>query len=288
MPTDDQKDRTDAAEKRMEDLNIGPEDTRQSPAEGELARDENESQGEPVLDTTDSQLEPPPVPNIHVALSDVMREIGPIAKSERNKSQGYNYRGIDAICTAAYPLFVKHGVTLSAKIVGDVQRSERKTKAGGMLFYSVFTVRYTFWARDGTHRETEAVGEGMDSGDKSCNKAMSTAMRYAILQMLCIPVAMKDHDADKPYGAPAQAKNAPDVPPRGETPEEPVTGDRVMLLFHTWAEVVGHDLTTDEGKIDARDGFPPWVQHRTGREFNAKKSGEWRQADLKACEEALP
>ena len=42
-------------------------------------------------------------------------------------------------------------------------------------------------------------GEGMDSGDKSSNKAMSVAFKYACFQVFCIPTEeMKDPDADTP------------------------------------------------------------------------------------------
>ncbi len=284
-----EKDRTDAAEANMEDKFPEDVDRRMPPAKGEVQ-----------LDTTESQVDPAAEKNIHVALSDVMRDIGPIAKSERNTSQGFNYRGIDAICNAAYPLFVEHGVTLSAKIVGDVQRSERKTAKGGTLYYSVFIVRYTFWARDGSHRETEAVGEGMDSGDKSSNKAMSVAMKYAILQMLCIPVAMKD--ADEPYDAPAQAKGAPTVPPRDETPKSrepaatPTVGrETITALASTWRDRADQRPYDDpDEKVageKARVGFAEFVAKATGREFTVEmvfRPGYWVEDDLQKVEEAMP
>ena len=41
--------------------------------------------------------------------------------------------------------------------------------------------------------------EGMDSGDKATNKAMSIAFKYACFQVFCIPTEeMQDPDADTP------------------------------------------------------------------------------------------
>lgn len=284
MTTND--DRTDAAEANMEDRFPPDVDTRQSPAEGELAVDENESEREVVLDTTNSQLEPPPVLNINQAILRVKAEMPPVAKSEYNKGQKYPYRGIDGVVKVTSPLHKTYGIYCTSEVL-EIQRESRQSKGGGSLNYTFLKMRYTFRAADGSTVATEVVGEGMDPGDKSAPKAMSGALKVALLQMYCIPTGGVDSEQDS-YEAPDQAKNAPDVPPRGETQEEPVAGDRVMLVFHTWAEVMGHDLTTDEGKVNAKDGFPPWVQDKTGREFNTRKSGEWRQADLKACEEALP
>jgi hypothetical protein len=263
----------------MADKHIGDEDTRQSPAEGALAVDEI------TLDTTDSQVEPPPVLNIDQAILRVKDEMPPVAKSEYNKGQKYPYRGIDGVVKVTSPLHKTYGIYCTSEVL-EIQRESRQSKGGGSLNYTFLKMRYTFRAADGSTVATEVVGEGMDPGDKSAPKAMSGALKVALLQMYCIPTGGVDSEQDS-YEAPAQAKNAPNVPPRGETPEEPVTRDRVMLVFNTWAEVMGHDLTTDEGKAAAA-GFPPWVQEKTGRKFNPRKSGEWRQADLKACEEALP
>ncbi len=43
----------------------------------------------------------------------------------------------------------------------------------------------------------------MDSGDKASNKALSIAMKYALLQVFCIPTEdAKDPDADSPKPLP--------------------------------------------------------------------------------------
>ncbi len=48
-------------------------------------------------------------------------------------------------------------------------------------------VQFTFYAPDGSSVEVVTVGEAMDAGDKSSNKAMSAALKYALLQVFCIP-----------------------------------------------------------------------------------------------------
>ena len=60
-------------------------------------------------------------------------------------------------------------------------------------------MKYTFYAEDGSSVSAVVQGEGMDSADKSSNKAMSVAFKYACFQVLCIPTEeMKDPDAETP------------------------------------------------------------------------------------------
>jgi hypothetical protein len=58
-------------------------------------------------------------------------------------------------------------------------------------------IQYRFYADYGSSVEAVVIGEGMDSGDKASNKAMSIAHKYAFFQVFCIPteeVAASDPD----------------------------------------------------------------------------------------------
>ena len=61
-------------------------------------------------------------------------------------------------------------------------------------------IRYRFFTVDGSYIDAVVVGEGMDSGDKATNKAMSVAFKYACFQTFCIPTEnlIDDPDADTP------------------------------------------------------------------------------------------
>lgn len=50
-------------------------------------------------------------------------------------------------------------------------------------------MKFTAYAEDGSSVSSVTIGEAMDSGDKSMNKAMSTAYKYALMQIFCIPTA---------------------------------------------------------------------------------------------------
>lgn len=86
--------------------------------------------------------------------------------------------------------------------------------------YSILTIRYTFYAIDGSSIEVVTIGEAMDSGDKSCNKAMSTAQKYAFFQVFAIPTEeLKDSDDDSPDPAPKHS--AQPQPPPGQNAKPP-------------------------------------------------------------------
>ncbi len=135
---------------------------------------------------------------IYSAICSVMNEIGAIGKNKKNQQQGFAYRGIDDVMNALQPLLSKHKVFVTPEIM-EQRREERQTAKGGNLIYSICTVKYTFYTTDGSSVSAIVIGEGMDSGDKATNKAMSIAYKYACFQVFCIPTEeMKDPDEETP------------------------------------------------------------------------------------------
>jgi hypothetical protein len=135
-------------------------------------------------------------PHIYGAMSAVMADLDAIGKDKKNEAQGFKYRGIDQVYNALHPILVKHSVFMTAQIVGK-SREERTNAKGTVLAFTCLTMRYRFTTTDGSFVETEAEGEGMDSGDKSSNKAMAVAHKYALLQAFCIPTEdLIDPDAE--------------------------------------------------------------------------------------------
>lgn len=139
---------------------------------------------------------------IFEAIGAVMKDCGYIGKNSLNPQQHYKFRGIDAVMNALNPALIKNHVFVVPEVL-DHQREERTTAKGGLLIYSVCKVKYTFYADDGSSVSATVVGEGMDSGDKATNKAMSAAFKYACFQTFCIPTEeMKDSEDDSPEPMP--------------------------------------------------------------------------------------
>lgn len=136
--------------------------------------------------------------NIYQSITAIMKEIPAIGKNKRNAQQGFAFRGIDDVMNALQPLLSKHNVFIVPEILEQI-REERTTTKGSTLIYSICKIKYRFYAEDGSYIEAVTIGEGMDSGDKATNKAMSIAMKYALFQVFCIPTEeMKDPDSETP------------------------------------------------------------------------------------------
>ena len=134
--------------------------------------------------------------NIYKAINEVMKEIGAVGKNQKNSQQGFMYRGIDAVMNAINPALTNHGVFVVPEVL-EQTREERTTAKGNLLIYSICKIKFSFFAEDGSHVEAITIGEGMDSGDKATNKAMSIAFKYACFQVFCIPTEeMVDPDAE--------------------------------------------------------------------------------------------
>jgi len=140
--------------------------------------------------------------NIYEQINKVMADIGAVGKNDTNQIQKYKYRGIDAVMNALHPAMVNNHVFVAPEVLShEREQYARKNSKGedALLIYSVVTVKYHFYTDDGSEVTAVVMGEAMDSGDKSMNKAMSAAYKYACFQTFCIPTEeMKDSEQDSP------------------------------------------------------------------------------------------
>lgn len=153
---------------------------------------------------------------IYGALVQAMTEIGAITKDHKNEFQNYNFRGIDDVYKAVQPTFIKCGIVVVPQVLKSKQE-ERKTKKGETLIYTILTMRFAFYsAEDDSRVDAITVGEAMDMSDKSSNKAMSAAYKYAIFQTLAVPTESIDSEIDSHTPLPKQA-----TPPHGDNGTKP-------------------------------------------------------------------
>jgi len=121
-----------------------------------------------------------------------------ISKDKTNQQQGFKYRGVDDVMNELSALLPKHGLLILPRVT-KYSSVERVSAKGNPLFYTILEVEYDFiGTEDGSkHVVGPMIGEAMDSADKSANKAMAIAYKYACFQAFCIPTeAVKDPDAD--------------------------------------------------------------------------------------------
>lgn len=130
---------------------------------------------------------------IQQALAAVMAEVGAVGKDSTNQSQGFNFRGVDAVVNAASPRLSTHGI-VPAPHVESAHYDTIPTRNGGTMRQCTLTVRYSFTGPAGDSLDCTVAAEAMDSGDKSTSKAMSVAYRTALIQVLCLRTDEPDPD----------------------------------------------------------------------------------------------
>ena len=191
----------------------------------------------------------------------IMEEAKAIGKDSKNVSQGFMFRGIDAVMNHLHPIFAKHGVIVLPEVLED-KSEDRQTQKGSNLIYRIAKIKFHFVGADGDEVCATVMGEGMDSGDKAMNKAMAVALKYALTQMLLLPYDEVDPDGEshepstkttqlKPAEKPAPAK----VNPNTEVNTSDVVGKQGTMIMEEMPEVKQRDGTNKNGKPYTRFYF---------------------------------
>lgn len=170
-------------------------------------------------------------PQVYKAISAVMAELSKegISKSRRSGDGGgpkFQFRGIDDVYNALAPILAENGLMILPRMI-ERSVTERATQKGGTIFYTVVEAEFDLVsAEDGSKHTIRTFGEAMDSSDKSTNKAMSAAFKYAAVQAFCIPTE-GDNDADAVTHEvqPRQARQTPT-----DTRREPTLSERADKL----------------------------------------------------------
>lgn len=149
---------------------------------------ENTTTGEAKLTT----------PLIYQALAKANKLIGAISKGHMNQQQKFKFRGIDDVYNELHPILAECDVFIIPEVV-KYEINTIPSKSGGVNIYTRATIRHHFTTSDGSSITTTTIGEAMDNGDKGMNKAMSIALKYALLQLFTIPTEEeKDPDVESP------------------------------------------------------------------------------------------
>ncbi len=155
-------------------------------------------------------------PKVWGALVAIMRDIDAIGKNRRNQDQKYSFRGIDDVFNMLHELLAKHGVTTRPRVLQRIQ-GDRQTKSGSNQIHVALEVEFWITDEDGASAIVGPVwGEALDTSDKATNKAISFAMKYAMLQTFTVPTEdMAEGDRTTPEAGTPQEKPA-EAGPIGE------------------------------------------------------------------------
>lgn len=113
-------------------------------------------------------------------------------------------------------------------------------------------------AATGESQTVSAVGEGMDSGDKGCYKAMTGAVKYALLKTFLVPTG---DDAEKPdttdNQAPAQQTTGPGYTPRPSAPQQAASG--APLKGWTGSQTIEFGKFKGQAWASVDDSYLDWL-----------------------------
>lgn len=183
------------------------------------------------------------------ALHNAMKEIGVIGKNKKNIQQAYMFRGIDDVYNALYPALTDAGIIPAPKF-RDLARESHTSRSGSILLHSIITLDLTLYCvEDGSSISVTTSGEGMDSGDKSLNKAMSAAYKYAFLEVFCIPVSdggLVDSERDSHDLAPRQPQS-PQAQPQQQQLPAPSTAEGTFFVDGVPENVITKNGASSKG-----------------------------------------
>ena len=153
------------------------------------------------LATVPKSEDTPDKGTIHEAMAAIYGMVGYVQKDRRIESgpAKYSYAGEAAVIAAVRDAMVENQVTVRIVSVRDVVHEEIAIGSNSSRMQRttlIATARFTH-GPSGTHIDCEALGEGMDSGDKSSNKAMTGALKYALRQTFCLETG-NDPDDSRP------------------------------------------------------------------------------------------
>lgn len=173
---------------------------------------------------------------IHQRMIAVMQEIGFIGKDRKAPSVvgGYNFRGIDDFYERVQPALIKCGVFVIPEVL-DIIREVRPGKDGKSNYVTVLKTAYHFYGENGDSVTAVVAGEGADTGDKGCNKALSGAFKYMASQSWCIPT--EEPELDTENNAPPE-DDTPKSAPKAATKKEPPKKDESLEWWNLLKDTI--------------------------------------------------
>lgn len=210
---------------------------------------------------------------IYQLIPKIMAEVGPIAKDRKNTQQNYSFRGVDDVYAALQGVMATNGVFSVPHVLSE--KSEMRTnKNGSTLIYRILHIEYTFYAPDGSFVKTSVIGEGMDTGDKAANKAMSVADKYACLQTFKIPTEEAKDPENDHYEIRAEQPTIHHAPSQGTSKTERAS--------EPYRQTPQHEAKPPVQANPAKAGEV--ISEKQGKRlFAICNSKGWTQAELKQC-----
>jgi hypothetical protein len=160
--------------------------------------------------------------NIYQRLIEVMKEVRYIEKEQKTVNKQYRFVSHDAVTSATSQAFINNGVYAKPRIIKheinmvNIKRSDKYkgTSYEENSFICNVEVEYEFINIDNPEdkiTQINGLGQGIDTQDKACGKAISYACKYALLKALGIETGDDpERDTDYDLSNNQKAANAAD------------------------------------------------------------------------------
>ena len=185
---------------------------------------------------------------VQLALAAVLADLPAIAKNGQAPGNmgGYAFRKVEDITGALKPLFARHGILCLPSVSQRIE-SERPTKSGGVMFCVDLEICFRFVGPRGDELTACVWGQGTDAGDKSTQKAVTSAFKTMLSVVFCISDSEQDAEAhDVPE------THRPQAP--APAPKERVDDIRRRVVdagIGTWVKDQGFPWPWPEAACDA-------------------------------------
>lgn len=224
--------------------------------------------------------------DVFTALWAVMRDVRYVGKNGRNEDQNYPFRGIDDVMNALGPAMRRHGLLMFPKVMRrDHERFPKPNNKFGTAVQ--VDVRYRFLFAPGgkdDYVDVEVPGESIDASDKATAKAMSVALRTAMLQTFALPTYDTDPDQHNPEIQAPQPLTAEEVQAAAGWAADQLDLDAAFLRVREsfgGRPMEGVVLTTKAGTDMNPDEYLTYVQEQV-TEQRARKEAEAARAQQDA------
>ena len=140
----------------------------------------------------EEKMEKKEAPNIYQRIVAVMREVDYIQKSDKKVNNQYRFVSHDQVAATIHPALVKHGIAVIPNVIQMKQDGNRTEIILEVSFINADNPQDMF--------KVTYPGLGIDPSDKGAGKAISYAIKYAILKTFVLETGDDpDNDAEAKY-----------------------------------------------------------------------------------------
>ena len=228
--------------------------------------EKQEQESRPPAPITFAQL------NLRQKLAVVRRRLAYVQKRGHNERHHYNYVIAADIAGAVGDLLAELGVVVVPRLE-SISHEPPRPGRGEPEHVARVVMSYSFVDVDTAEEITvKTAGEGLDSGDKAPYKAMTGALKYALLQSFLLATG---DDPEDGRGSPA---NHSSPPTRESRSERLITSDEVRELREL-IEETGTELerVLEYYKLTALEEMTEGVYRRAVELLNRKRATQARR-----------